>query len=365
MGLPILLSAFCCSFGCLFRGMVPAGNMVALYAAHVVLASGAVNFWNNVLAYAALATPRDQRHVVIAGFQAQVSALNLLGTAIYPSADSMLVAGGVEDNLMRYRVHMSVCSLFCVFGFFYMLVRFRPAARTDADAAAKEKEKVEQTVPKFQLCVLLAGLIVQAFGETVVTVLWPLHIRKLGWDSHEYAYLELSSKLLIIVGQMSYPALLRIFGAKTLASALPIIAWFTSAAAFLQPSTSYIGLMQHVINALAFLACCGMMKVCFQHLATLAVPPALQGRTFLLLAMLSSVGGIAGNLFGTRLLEHESLFTAKGATPFLMASSLFLIAGCAVAGFVVVPATRVTPLGPEDGAKGAAPKDSVVGSPAS
>merc|ERR1719343_174539 len=99
--------------------------------------------------------------------------------------------------------------------------------------------------------------------------------------------------------------------------------------------------MQHVINALAFLTFCGMMKVCFQHLATLAVPASLQGRTFLLLAMLSSVGGIAGNLLGSRLLEHESGFTGKGATPFLLASSLFLIAGCTVAGFLSVPAQRV------------------------
>lgn len=335
--LPVLLTSFCCAFGCLFRGLAPVGDLVALYGSHTVLGLGAANFWNNVCAYVALSTPRDLRPVVVSSFQAQVAALNLLGTAAFPACDWLLEAVGVGDLLLRYRVHMSVCSLFCVFGFFYMIFRFKPVGRAEAQTAAREEEKLDQPADKLQLAVLLATLVVQAFGETVVTVLWPLHIKKLGWGSHEYAYLDVASKLLTIVGNMAYPQLVRSLGSKALASGLPVVACFTSAAAFLQPDSSFYGQLQHVLNALAFLAVCGVMKVCFQHLASLAAPAALQGRVFSLLAMLHSLGGIAGNLFGTRLLEYDTVLGGKGGAPFVLASALFLLAGCIVAALLVAP----------------------------
>lgn len=62
---------------------------------------------NVVGAYVALATPRDQRHVVVTGFQVQVSVLRLVGTSLYPVVDSMLIACGIERKLLRYRIHMS------------------------------------------------------------------------------------------------------------------------------------------------------------------------------------------------------------------------------------------------------------------
>mmetsp|Transcript_37649 Transcript_37649/g.120005 ORF Transcript_37649/g.120005 Transcript_37649/m.120005 type:complete len:402 (-) Transcript_37649:124-1329(-) len=334
---PVLLSAFCCSFGCLFRGLVPVNSTFALYGSHVVLGLGAVNFWNVVGAYTALSTPRDMRPVVVSGFQVQVSTLNLLGTASFPACDWVLRAAGMEDQLLRYRAHMSVCSVFCVFGFFYMLVRFRPVACSDKVDQAREEQKLDASVDKLQLLVLLGSLVIQAFGETVVTVLWPLHIKKLGWGSHEYAWLDVASKTMIISGNLAYPALARSLGYRWTAMLLPVVACMTSAAAFLQPDASLYGQTMHVFNALAFLSACGVMKVCFQHLATLAVPPSQQGRVFSLLQMLASVGGIAGNLFGTRLVDHETSFAGRGATPFLIASSLFMLAGCAVAGLLVVP----------------------------
>ena len=58
-------------------------------------------------AYVALATPRDQRHVVVTGFQVQVAVLRLVGTSLYPVVDSMLIACGIEHKLLRYRIHMS------------------------------------------------------------------------------------------------------------------------------------------------------------------------------------------------------------------------------------------------------------------
>ena len=103
-----------------------------------------------------------------------------------------------------------------------------------------------------------------------------------------------------------------------------MIAGATSALAFLQPDTSLYGQLVHISNVLTFLAVCGTMKVCYQHLTTLAVPASQQGRVFSLLNVLGSVGNIAGNIVATRFSEHATPFSSKGATPFLVTSSLSL-----------------------------------------
>merc|ERR1711924_23263 len=128
-------------------------------------------------------------------------------------------------------------------------------------------------------------------------------------------------------------------------SCLPMLAGITSALAFLQPDPSSYGQMVHAFNALIFLSVCGTMKVCFQHLTTVSVPPGLQGRIFSLLNMLSSIGSIAGNLFGTRFADHETSFAGKGATPFLLASSLFCTMGCTVVATLIVPESETLPHG--------------------
>eukprot|EP00438_Fugacium_kawagutii_P008710 Skav236660 [mRNA] locus=scaffold3354:75121:80933:+ [translate_table: standard] len=79
------------------------------------------------------------------------------------------------------------------------------------------------------------------------------------------------------------------------------------------------------------------IQVCYQHLATMAVPPAHQGRIFSLLNVLSSLGNILGNLVATRFSEHETAFYSRGSFPFLVTSSLFCTMGCSVVGFLCVP----------------------------
>ena len=37
----------------------------------------------------------------------QVSVLRLLGTSLYPFIDSLLIAGGIQHKLLRYRIHMN------------------------------------------------------------------------------------------------------------------------------------------------------------------------------------------------------------------------------------------------------------------
>ncbi|CAJ1330240.1 unnamed protein product, partial [Effrenium voratum] len=267
--------------------------------------------------------------------QVQVAVLRLLGTSLYPAVDSLLIAGGMSDKLLRYRVHMSECSLFCVVAFVYLVFRFRPATWAQEDPS--DCKASEHKVSLSQLLLLLASSVVQSFGETAVLVLWPLHLRKLQLGSHDLAWLQLASQLLIILSTMGYPPLTRLFGHRACASALPLAASLFSALAFLQPEPSLQGQLLHVVNVLGFLAVCGTMKVCYQHLVTLAVPASQQGRVFSLLNVLGSGGTILGNLVATRLAEHEGLFWAAGQLPFLATCAVFCINGCAVFGFLCVP----------------------------
>eukprot|EP00929_Paragymnodinium_shiwhaense_P090279 TRINITY_DN50435_c0_g1_i1.p1 TRINITY_DN50435_c0_g1~~TRINITY_DN50435_c0_g1_i1.p1 ORF type:complete len:467 (+),score=55.20 TRINITY_DN50435_c0_g1_i1:171-1571(+) len=335
--LPAVCSAFACSFGCLFRGFAPVSDTMSMYFATVILGLGAENFWSVVGSYVAMATPRDQRPVVVSGFQIQVRTLKLIGTSLFPALDHLLIVAGLAEKLPRYRFLMSICSVFCVFAFFYILARFTPAERADTAQQAKASQKIGSSVDKLQFGLLMATVVVQSFGETVVTVLWPLHIKHLEWESHEYAYLQLASQVLVIIGTMSYPPMTRLLGQRTTASMLPLVAAITTAGAFLQVDSSVYGQTMHVVNALGFIAVSGVMKVCFQHLITLAVPSEMQGRAFSLVAVLISVGNIFGNLFGTRLIDHETSFARKGATPFLLTSSMFMTIGCLIAAIFVVP----------------------------
>lgn len=335
--LPSVLSAFCCTFGCLAQGF--AQDTTWLYAANILLAFGAANFWNTVGAYVAIATPRDMRSVVVSGYNVQVAGLRFLGTSLYPSWDRVLVLLGVESLLLRYHIHMSLCSFFCVFAFVYLVFCFEPAPSLGEQATAKDSHKFDQAISVTQLVLLLSTLVVQAFGESVVTVLWPMHIRKLGWDSHEYAYLQITSQLLVIAGTVQYPRMVQMLGHRATASTLPIVASFACAVAFQQTEPNPYAQALHIMHALLFLSVCGATKVCFQHLTTLAVPATWQGTIFSVLNMLASLGTIAGNLFGTRFADHETTFGGKGATPFLLASFLFGVVGLAVLLALVVPLT--------------------------
>ncbi|CAD7930725.1 unnamed protein product [Amoebophrya sp. A25] len=440
-----------------------------LYLAHIVMGLGAVNFWNVVGSYVALAMPRDLRSLTVSGFQVQVASLKLLGTSLYPAFDTTLQtieADGLglntkEDRLLRDRIHMSVCSIFCVFGFFYMLFCFRPVdiggeaeektkrnrekaielevaqeqdnvvkdtgkeVTSGKEVRTREKSNVEQGLvqyeegplfttspfaatstttaattiestaisepdnpgndnakPNYQddhrptttstnsprhtsrlrlrivLSLLCVGMVVQAFGETVARVLWPLHVREqFGWDSHELAYLQLGSQVAVILATVSYPPLVSSLGRKCTASALPLFAGFTLLTAFLQPaqlvllsthlqedvesqnllfpfretfSAKQLCSMLHTVNVLLFLAASAILKVCFQHVATLAAPPAYQGRLFSALAVLSSIGTILGNLVGTRWSSaHQGDSLLLADAPFLLSAGLFVVIGAA------------------------------------
>jgi len=121
--LPTIFSSFFCALGCTLRGFTPAGRIDLLYASSFILGLGAANFWNVVGTHLACATDRELRPLVVSAFFVQANVLELLGKLSYPPWDAALRATWPgEDQLLRFRVSMSVCSFFCIFGVFNLLV---------------------------------------------------------------------------------------------------------------------------------------------------------------------------------------------------------------------------------------------------
>ena len=102
--LPCVVSAGCCAFGCLFRGLAPVlkdddWSAYILYGSHVLLGLGAINFWGVISIYLALATPKEKRGLALSGFQAQENVLRLLGTLLYPAWDQFLISHAALLNI--------------------------------------------------------------------------------------------------------------------------------------------------------------------------------------------------------------------------------------------------------------------------
>jgi hypothetical protein len=65
--------------------------------------------------------PAEKRSAVIAGFLVQEKILSLFGKSLYPLLNWMLESGiGLDDELLRFRLIMGVCTFFCLFGVSYL-----------------------------------------------------------------------------------------------------------------------------------------------------------------------------------------------------------------------------------------------------
>ena len=95
-----------------------------------------------VVAFVSSAISRDRRSLVISGILFQCTALGIGGKALYTPWNAMLTTVGVHDELTRFRIHMSLCPLFCAAGVVYLgyngnaLRGVKPAAAAAAAAAA-------------------------------------------------------------------------------------------------------------------------------------------------------------------------------------------------------------------------------------
>ena len=90
---------------------------------------------------------------------------------------------------------------------------------------------------------------VQAFGEAVGRVLWPLYVRrKLRWDSHELAFLQTAAQISVILGTLLYPSIIAQFGRRA-TLVVPLVAGVSCTLAFAQSSYSTILVSSSVLDS--------------------------------------------------------------------------------------------------------------------
>ena len=85
--IPISVTASCCAFGCLWRGL--ASSITSLRMGAILLGIG-VNLWTVVLGHIVKSFPSKLRSEVLAGFTVQMTTLQLCGKGIFPIIEYIL-----------------------------------------------------------------------------------------------------------------------------------------------------------------------------------------------------------------------------------------------------------------------------------
>jgi MFS family permease len=113
---PISVTATACSIGCFWRGM--ASSLTSLRMGAILLGVG-VNMWTVILGHLVKSFSPSRRSEIISGFGVQIAVLQLVGKGMFPLMEYGLHhILGIEDALLRYRIHMGTCTLFCFYGTF-------------------------------------------------------------------------------------------------------------------------------------------------------------------------------------------------------------------------------------------------------
>ena len=321
-----------CTIGCIVRGATP--NLAGAYVGAGLVGLGAANLWTVVLTYASSVLPASRRSAVVAGFSLQVLVLNIVGKAAYTPCVYALAAAGVDDDLSRWRVMMCTCPLFCVFGWVALPLCGRAVPRgplgadgrvsaadpTEEVAAAEEGASAKPAPSSgggggdarpvlFSVCA--ACIFLAAYAKASISVLWPLYLRDAyAYADAEYSALLLTQNVLTAAAVAALPSLSTRLGAAALAPPLCALAAATSLAVFNDAAPR-----RHAAYAIVFFAAHAMLFATLQALGSLLVPAAAQGRAFATLAMLASLGDVAGNGAATRLYAHAHTPYIASALP--------------------------------------------------
>jgi Na+/melibiose symporter-like transporter len=335
-----------------------------------------VNLWTLVLGHVVNCSDRDQRSAVISGFAVQETLLRLLAKGIFPLWDEYVHRTvGVQDTLLRYRVHMGICTFFCFFGLVVLFTEHlqeRRRRRNDLPAAAAAggeggavaSAMKEGTTPRMLPCatattavpvvaasvkpnrrfaMLLLALFLQSMATTMVMVLWPLYLRdRFAFGPQEYGGMNFAASMASTLCVAAFPPAERRFGRTTTACSLLAVAATSVVLAFVVaspgPGISFPqgGLATHVIFAVILHAALLTTEPSMKSLISMHASSTTQGRSLGLMATLSGLGGVGGNTVGTYLYANS-----KGppsgqqsvASPFVFACAL-LGAAAVVVGVV-------------------------------
>ena len=137
--IPIVVTATACSLGCLWRGF--AQNLTHLQMGAILNGVG-VNLWTVVLGHLVKSFPPSKRSEVLSGIGVQLAIVQIGGKAMFPFVEYGLKnAVGISEDLVRYRIHMGVCTAFCFYGTVALFWdRYNIGVGKSVDGMAKEGE---------------------------------------------------------------------------------------------------------------------------------------------------------------------------------------------------------------------------------
>ena len=413
--IPTLVTCTLCALGCAIRGFAP--DVPTLFVGCAITSFGAGNLWTTVMSFLGMSTPREQRSEVVSAFIFQVAALRLAGKGLYAPFDyAMHSLLGIDDDLLRDRVAMSVCTVFCFFGVFLLLCcnptakggspkdgsasttiggnngsgttsKAASSARSsssssssngndsgsndsssnDSSSNARNSRKGGQktgqatmgsvgpaTPRRWPFVALALVHFAQALTLTGIHALWPIvlaDVASIGTRGFGILLFGASAASTLAVG--AAPALERRFGVGRAATGLLLFPALVLPVAFallivaqsgvpspppaaegaagdsttaadpgLSPSSlgaaaatpDMLRIAAHAALTIPAIVSLSAAEPLLQSMATLRAPAALQGRSFGGLAMMQSLGHIAGHLAMTRLYAASVAATSVATT---------------------------------------------------
>jgi len=294
-----------------------------LIVSNIILGLGAGNLWIVVLSYLTCNCPVDIRSLVISGYLTQVTTLNLLGKSCYPLWNSFLLNGlQISGILLRYRITMSVCTFFCLFGLVALMynktIKRNPVIvhkhkslimlkSMDDIESALTSDIIPSVEPQYTAFAILSIiLIIHSISVTVVKVLWPLFLYdNFGWTDGEYAYVISFDSLISIGAIASFPVIEKRIGRFRTATISALLAAFFGIVGFSFHNTKSI-IVLHVLMVVLFIGCTAILEPNIKYLTSLYMPQTFQGLTFGVMSTLNGLGNIVGNLAGTFLYANYS-----------------------------------------------------------
>eukprot|EP00659_Diplonema_papillatum_P022532 gene22532-34480_t len=123
----LMIAGFLCALGCFVRGY--AVTLLWVMIGEVIMGFGGTNVEMLTLAHVVKSTPPHLRTLYVSGFLVQISAFRILAAALFPLIDAGFRFLGLQNDLLRYRSHMTFCIVFCFIGN-YILYRSKQAMQT-------------------------------------------------------------------------------------------------------------------------------------------------------------------------------------------------------------------------------------------
>ena len=392
----IMVSSAACAIGCGLRGF--AQNFWWLLPSAALAGFGGGNLASTISAHVATETPPARRALFLSALAVQGALLRTFGQALYVPWDAGLRVCGLEDRLLRFRITLSVCTFFCMFGVVQLAFNGRhlaPAhlrrtaprscatAEGESDASDTERRAgaeaelggtaglyqaelavlvkgrasppspttAEQSqspaeLPRASrtLLLLLCGLslFLRAAADTLATLLWPLFLREhFGFAEQEYSALLILATACSTLAVAAFPRLQRQVGVEQTVALLGGGAAATLLAAFVVQADSGAAHVAHACLMLCAASSLAALEPCLRALASTLVPRSLQGRSFAALNVASALGSAAAGMIGTRLYQ-TSLDSAQlpwpvrgGALPAV------LVAPCLLGAVLLVRCTAI------------------------